>query len=207
MTQWTLLFQWPVSSFLSNEPLWAIVGIYALGHASSPDLIHWKDHPIALTPEEGAGDDLGCFSGCIVDDDGIPTAIYTGFVNFVDTPVLLARAKDEALDVWKRVLKSHYCREPIGVNSTDFRDPYVWRQDDRWQMVVGAGMEMGTAAFYYMNRKTFSPGVTWGRLFRLKSSILSRCGNAPIFSRWMINMYCLFLVSQYSGRILLCRKL
>ncbi|MBG0785593.1 MAG: glycoside hydrolase family 32 protein [Anaerolineaceae bacterium] len=125
-------------------PLW---GFMHWGHASSPDLIHWTDQPIALAPEEGAGDDLGCFSGCIVEDEGVPTAIYTGFVSFVDTPALLARAKDEALIGWEKHANNPIIGEkPAGVNSTDFRDPYVWRQGDRWQMAVGAGLENGNGA-------------------------------------------------------------
>ncbi len=125
-------------------PLW---GFMHWGHASSPDLIHWTDHPIALAPEEGAGDELGCFSGCIVEDDGIPTAIYTGFVNFMDTPIMLARAKDDMLVEWeKRSDNPIIAEKPEGVNSTEFRDPYVWRRDERWRMVVGAGMENGNGA-------------------------------------------------------------
>lgn len=125
-------------------PLW---GFIHWGHASSPDLIHWKDHPIALIPEEGAGDDLGCFSGCLVDDDGVPNAIYTGFVNFFDTPVLLAQAQDPQLEVWEKSPHNPILAvKPEGVNDTDFRDPYVWRQGERWQMVIGAGMADGDSA-------------------------------------------------------------
>jgi beta-fructofuranosidase len=125
-------------------PLW---GFIHWGHASSEDLVHWQDHPIALTPEEGAGDDNGCFSGCMVNDTGVPTAVYTGFVSFFDTPVLIARAQDPDLIRWQKSPANPVVAEkPEGVNDTDFRDPYVWRQEERWQMVIGAGMTDGDSA-------------------------------------------------------------
>ena len=191
-------------------PLW---GFMHWGHASSPDLIHWKDHPIALAPEEGARDDLGCFSGCIVDDDGIPTAIYTGFVNFVDTPVLLARAKDEALDVWEKSPENPIIAEkPTGVNSTDFRDPYVWRQGDRWQMVVGAGMENGNGGILLYESEDL---LTWrylGPAFQAKildSVTMWECPNLfPLDDKYVLlvslfpniqGVY--YYVGNYDGRV------
>ena len=47
------------------------------GHASSADLAHWEHHPVALAPTPGGPDEAGCWSGCVVDDDGVPTAVYT----------------------------------------------------------------------------------------------------------------------------------
>src|SRR4051812_48090980 len=46
------------------------------GHASSPDLLRWTEEPIALTPTPETATHNGCWSGCIVDDDGVPTAVY-----------------------------------------------------------------------------------------------------------------------------------
>lgn len=48
------------------------------GHASSPDLLTWTTRPVALSPRPGGPDAGGCWSGCIVDDHGVPTAVYTG---------------------------------------------------------------------------------------------------------------------------------
>ncbi|MBZ0294813.1 MAG: glycoside hydrolase family 32 protein, partial [Anaerolineae bacterium] len=58
-----------------HGPLW---GTIHWGHAISDDLIHWADWPIALTPTLGGPDEAGCFSGCAVNHDGVPTLIYTG---------------------------------------------------------------------------------------------------------------------------------
>ena len=127
-----------------DQPLW---GNIHWGHASSQDLLHWIDHPVALAPDEGQGDENGCWSGCIVDDSGLPSAIYTGFINSVHTPVMLARAQDPALVAWEKSPHNPILDEkPAGVNDTDFRDPYVWRENDRWKMVLGAGMADGDGA-------------------------------------------------------------
>ena len=48
------------------------------GHAVSDDMVHWEELPIAITPTPDSCDRGGIFSGCIVDNDGIPTAFYTG---------------------------------------------------------------------------------------------------------------------------------
>ena len=48
------------------------------GHAVSDDLVHWEHWPVALTPTPGGPDKDGCYSGCAVDNDGVPTIVYTG---------------------------------------------------------------------------------------------------------------------------------
>src|SRR5690349_21253661 len=47
------------------------------GHATSTDLAHWTIEPIALAPADGP-DRNGCWSGCAVVADGVPTLVYTG---------------------------------------------------------------------------------------------------------------------------------
>jgi beta-fructofuranosidase len=58
-----------------NGPFW---GTIHWGHAESFDLLRWQDLPIALAPSKDGPDKGGCWSGCVVDDEGIPTALYTG---------------------------------------------------------------------------------------------------------------------------------
>jgi beta-fructofuranosidase len=160
-------FQGRYHLFYQKNPFGPLWGFMHWGHASSPDLIHWLDHPIALAPEEGAGDDLGCYSGCIVEDGDIPAAIYTGFVNFIDTPVLLAHATDPELNGWQKYPGNPIIAEkPEGVNDTDFRDPYVWRQGDRWQMVIGAGMENGDGAILLYESEDLRDWQYLGPAFR-----------------------------------------
>lgn len=58
----------------SSEWAWRI----CWGHVTSTDFVHWQHEPIVLKPSEGGLDAAGCWSGCTtVDDDGVPTIIYT----------------------------------------------------------------------------------------------------------------------------------
>src|SRR5260370_11470948 len=57
-----------------NGPFW---GTIHWGHAARSDLVHWEDLPIALSPSKEGPDKDGCWSGCVVDDGGILTALYT----------------------------------------------------------------------------------------------------------------------------------
>ena len=58
-----------------DAPFWALMH---WGHAVSEDGVHWTHLPIALAPTSGGPDKDGCFSGCAVDNDGVPTLVYTG---------------------------------------------------------------------------------------------------------------------------------
>ena len=74
------LIQWQgqYHLFYQYNPNGAVHGTIHWGHAVSSDLIRWTDLPIALTPTPGGPDAAGCWSGCAVDNHGIPTLIYTG---------------------------------------------------------------------------------------------------------------------------------
>ena len=114
------------------------------GHASSADLAHWEHHPIALTPTPGGPDEAGCWSGCVVDDDGVPTAVYTG-VDRHHTglgTICLARAvvpEDETLTDWKPLPKPVVTGPPADLDVVMFRDPFVFRHGGRRWALVGAG--------------------------------------------------------------------
>ncbi len=67
--------------FFQYNPDAPVHGSIAWGHASSADLLHWRDEPVALRPRPGEIDAAGCWSGCVtVDASGeteVPTAVYT----------------------------------------------------------------------------------------------------------------------------------
>ena len=65
--------------FYQHNPLAPDGGLMVWGHASSQDLVHWEHLPIAIKPDS-LHDQSGCWTGCAVDVDGVPTLIYTGRV-------------------------------------------------------------------------------------------------------------------------------
>jgi beta-fructofuranosidase len=178
------LFYWQgrYHLFYQFNPYGANWGFIHWGHASSPDMIHWRDHPIALTPEEGAGDDRGCFSGCMVADGDQPTSVYTGFIDFFNSPVLIARAKDDGLIEWEKSPHNPVIGDkPDGVNDTDFRDPYVWRGKDRWQMVIGAGMENGESVALLYESNDLQTWEYYGPLHKARPTGDVRMWECPNF--------------------------
>jgi beta-fructofuranosidase len=125
------------------------------GHAVSEDLIHWSDLPIALAPTPGGPDEAGCFSGCAV-NDGLPTLIYTGAAgasNEIQTQCI-ATSRDGLL-TWDKYAGNPVLSRvpPESGQTTDFRDPYVWKGDDEWYMAVGSCIKnVGGTAFLYRSR-------------------------------------------------------
>lgn len=104
------------------------------GHATSKDLLHWKEQKIALYPDSSA-DNKGCFSGTALIENDCQYLMYTGVskdgseniqqqclaVNdgekiskFSDNPVI--RTSD---------VKTEFCK-------TDFRDPKIWKDGNTY---------------------------------------------------------------------------
>jgi len=112
------------------------------GHAVSSDLTHWQNLPIALAPTPGTPDEGGCWSGCTVDDNGIPTFIYSGFRDGIQTPCLARGSAD--LVTWEKYPGNPIiAAPPPGIDVRNFRDHAVWKEGATWYQVVGARKEEG----------------------------------------------------------------
>lgn len=48
------------------------------GHASSPDLVTWREEPLGPVPRAGEHDAGGCWSGVATVRDGVPHLVYSG---------------------------------------------------------------------------------------------------------------------------------
>lgn len=120
------------------------------GHVSSPDLLTWTEHPVALTPRPGTADAAGCWSGCVTDDDGVPTAVYTGVPDHAaNAGVLLARS-DRTLEVWQ-VRPEPVAGTPADAGVSEVRDPFVFRHDGHRYAVQGAGSRDGSPKLLLWN--------------------------------------------------------
>jgi beta-fructofuranosidase len=126
------------------------------GHAASDDLLRWHDLPIALAPTRDGYDRDGVYSGCAVDDDGVPTVVYTGVEGPIQS-VCVATGDVELLRWTKDPANPVIPAPPSNLNliqtadgTIHFRDPCVWREADRWQMVIGSGItDVGGAILRY----------------------------------------------------------
>ena len=174
--------------FYQNYPFMAVHRDMHWGHAVSEDLIHWRDLPVALAPIPDSYDESGVFSGCAVDNDGVPTIVYTatsGQGSRVQVQALATGSGAELVD-WERHPANPVLSEvpAISGQSRDFRDPFVWREGDAWNMAVGCRIE-GAGGMILLYR---SPDlVDWdfvGPLLtgdREKHGIMWEC---PNFFRW-----------------------
>ncbi len=148
-----IYFQGRYHMFHQYNPQGAIWGNMNWAHATSPDMIHWTHEPIAISPTPGGPDQDGVFSGSAVLDNGKPTVIYTG-VAPPDSPQAatlrdgrhtwretqcLAVAEDGDLRKWTKVAKPVIDAPPKDLQVSGFRDPVMWREGDRWMLILGSG--------------------------------------------------------------------
>jgi len=146
------------------------------GHAVSPDLVHWMHLPIALEPTPGGPDKDGCWSGCAVVDQGVPTIVYTGVFPQVQC---IARSDDGMVTWRKHPGNPVIAAPPQGMETTGFRDPCVWREADEWFLAIGSGVKgQGGMVFLYRSKDL----IRWDYLHLLckgrKDELLP--GNDPV---------------------------
>jgi beta-fructofuranosidase len=138
--------------FYQYNPLAARWGVIHWGHAVSSDLVHWADLPIALSPTPGGPDADGCWSGCIVNNGGVPTMLYTGLRERAQRPCLAT--SDDGLLTWRKHSSNPVIAvPPSDVDAIDFRDHCVWQEEDFWYQVIGGKIaDVGGAALLYRSR-------------------------------------------------------
>jgi beta-fructofuranosidase len=143
--------------FYQYNPAGPFHGTIHWGHAVSDDLVHWEDRPVALSPSIDGPDRDGCWSGCVVVEDGTPTLVYTGGRDRRQLPCL-ARARSDALDDWRKdennpIIDDPPADPPLLATERwerEFRDHCVWYENDRWYQLIGSGVQdVGGAALLY----------------------------------------------------------
>ena len=129
--------------FFQHNPHGDDWGNMSWGHATSRDLEHWDEHPVALEADAGEA----VFSGSIVRDvadtsglgrDGVAplVAIYTSVApSDDDGPGIQAQCLASSTDdgeTWTR-----YPGNPVlDRGSSEFRDPKMFRHGDHWILVA-----------------------------------------------------------------------
>ena len=122
------------------------------GHAVSDDLAHWRELPIAIAPTPDSPDQGGIFSGCVVDHDGVPAAIYTGVNDDYSVQTQCLALGNEDLTQWqKHPANPIIAAVPAHLGQRrDFRDPFVWRENERWYMALSSHIAgVGGAVLLY----------------------------------------------------------
>lgn len=128
--------------FFQYNPDAPVHGSIAWGHISSADLLHWETEPVALRPRPDEVDAAECWSGCVVDDGGVPTAVYTAVRNAPDDAwASLARG---SADLRRWSPGEAVIGRPDDPSIEEVRDPFVFTHvgtDGEHRYVVqGAGV-------------------------------------------------------------------
>jgi len=127
--------------FYQHNPLAPRWGTPSWGHAVSDDLVRWEHVPIALAPEMPPVDVDGCWSGCLVDDGGTPTILYSSARDGEQVTCLATGSAD--LIHWTKHAGNPVMRPPGALRGRTleaFRDPWVWREDGAWYALVGTSI-------------------------------------------------------------------
>lgn len=113
-------------------------------HATSEDLLTWEDQPIALYPDANGA----MFSGCIVADEKNTSGLFDGVAGGGLVALITADGNGQRIKVaystdegttWTKLdnIVADFTNDPL--NSSDFRDPKVFRWENKWFMVVAGG--------------------------------------------------------------------
>lgn len=119
-----------------HAPIWDHL---CWGHLKSRDMVHWQDCPLALIPEKEPLAPDGCWSGSsVIGKDGRPRIYFTAGDNrrFPNQAVALA-TPDESLDQWDTYPELIQTQDTGWMG--EFRDPFVWLENDTYFMLVGTG--------------------------------------------------------------------
>jgi len=144
-----IYFEGQYHLFYQHNPLGPFFHHIHWGHWVSKDLVHWRDLPVALAPEKDRLAPDGIWSGSATyDADGLPVLFFTAGNDSAspNQSVALARSaysQDGDPDLVRWIKHP----EPLIVQKKgmgafgDFRDPFVWKEEDGWFALVGSGIE------------------------------------------------------------------
>ncbi len=174
--------------FYQLNPVGATAHRIHWGHSISPDLIHWRHLPVALSPTPDSPDQDGCWSGSCLAHDGRCYAFYTGVrevpreqatckgdTSFRETQNLAISSAPDLRSFTKQP-KPVLPAPPPGLNVTGFRDPAPFHDGNTWYLCIGSGdTGKGGAILLYRGSADL---LTWEYLHPLFEAP-GRGGNHP----------------------------
>ncbi len=133
------------------------------GHLVSDDTVHWRPIRDAIVPTENSAVPDGVWSGCAaLDRNGIPVLFFTAGNDSFRKEGLIsnqnigaarpADLNDPELTEWVISGRLAVEQQPGQGRPGEFRDPHIWKEGDRWYMLVcsGSSESTGGSALLYV---------------------------------------------------------
>ena len=174
------------------------------GHAKSRDLVHWEHLPIALAPAYELGEHH-CFSGCCVNDNGVPTIFYTSIGGLLGVANAWRGAQqwratgNSTLTHWQLAEDNPCLNQSMHPRKVyDWRDPYIWQDEKEWRMVLAGKYfgDLGGSVYMYSS----SDLQTWsfnGTIFKHRNKG-AECPNVLKFGDRYVLIISPFSQVQYA---------
>jgi beta-fructofuranosidase len=166
--------------FFQYNPLSPVHEAICWGHVSSPDLIHWQEHPVALAPRPGLIDGGGCWSGCVIDDAGVPTAVYTANPDHARNAVVAVARSDRSLMRWEQDVSP-----VLGLTRTsgmqEVRDPFIFVHEGRRYAIQGAGDPLEPARVLLYSCDDVTHWIELGTLLTVDDPVAAEVAAANIW--------------------------
>jgi beta-fructofuranosidase len=166
--------------FFQYNPVAPVHSAIHWGHMSSIDLLRWQEHPIALAPRPGLFDQAGCWTGSVIDDGGVPTAVYTANPNHSRNAVAALARSDRSLIRWQQDESPvSGTSETAGID--EVRDPFIFVHEGRRYAVQGAGQPHGQPRLQLYGCDDLSRWTELGTLLSTDDPIAAEVAPANIW--------------------------
>lgn len=131
------------------------------GHATSDDLIKWRDLPIALAPCEEYENDSegGCFSGTALVHEDKLFLFYTAVTKNKGGDLIQKQCvamSEDGLHFTKYENNPIIQVDNLGNENGHFRDPKVWKHENLFYMLVGVSQENVGKLLLYRSENLFN---------------------------------------------------
>lgn len=112
----------------------------AYAHVVSTDLAHWEEWPLVIEPGgPGEPDDLSCFTGSVIERNGVFSLFYTGYRGS-DKPQTICRAISHDLRTWQKDPGNPlFAADTRWYETLDWRDPFpFWNEEagEYWMLLA-----------------------------------------------------------------------
>lgn len=131
--------------FYQYSPLNAEGGLKFWGHYTSPDMVNWTEHEIALYPDIAADVD-GVYSGSAIIHNDEMYLFYTGNVKYKGDHDYILTGREQNVIMVKSSDGFNFSEKKVLLTNENYpnsmglhvRDPKVWEEDGVFYMVLGA---------------------------------------------------------------------